>query len=164
MLDVSTTSLGILLTPLAIAKTVHVIALIIWIGGMFFAHLCLRPVATQLLEPSIRAQFWVQVFTRFFFWVWIAVALLFISGLVIIHLYGGMGGARPHIHLMLGLGVVMAMIFTHIFFAPYRRLRHAVAQQNIEQAIQMLTQIRWLMTFNLSLGLITVVIVMIGRG
>jgi len=164
MFDLSATNLGTLFNPLAILKTVHIIAVIVWVGGMFFAHLCLRPVITQLLDPLARTQLWVQVFARFFFWVWIAIGVLLITGIWIIHLYGGMGVARQHIHLMLGVGVLMMMVFTHIFFAPYRRLRQAVAQQNVERAIHFLTQIRWLVTLNLTLGLITVVIAMIGKG
>lgn len=38
--------------PLAI--TLHVLSAVVWVGGMFFAWMALRPVAASLLEPPPR--------------------------------------------------------------------------------------------------------------
>ena len=36
---------------MAIAIPLHLLAAVIWVGGMFFAYMALRPVAASLLEP-----------------------------------------------------------------------------------------------------------------
>ncbi|MGN5479437.1 hypothetical protein ACTMU2_28655 [Cupriavidus basilensis] len=55
---------------LPILLFLHVTAAVVWVGGMFFAYLCLRPVAGQVLDPPSRLQLWRGVFDRFFRWVW----------------------------------------------------------------------------------------------
>ena len=54
-----------------LAITLHLLAAVIWVGGMFFAYMALRP-ATGSLEPSIRLTLWSQTLKRFFPWVWIS--------------------------------------------------------------------------------------------
>ena len=36
----------------------HVAGIVIWVGGMFFAWMCLRPVAATQLEPPVRLMLW----------------------------------------------------------------------------------------------------------
>ena len=63
-----------------IAISLHVLAAVIWVGGMFFAYMALRPVAAKLLEPAVRLSLWVRTLTRFFIWVWLAVIIVPVSG------------------------------------------------------------------------------------
>ena len=72
--------------PFALAYTLHVLAALVWVGGMFFAWMVLRPAAMVALEGPARLKLWAQVFPRFFVWVWIAVVLLPISGIGLLHL------------------------------------------------------------------------------
>jgi len=74
-----------------------------------------------------------------------------------------MGKVGVHIHLMVGLGMVMAMVFGHIFFAPYRRFKQAVAKEDFTEASRRLKQIRLMMTINLVLGLLVTVIAVTGK-
>ena len=142
----------------------HTLAAIVWVGGMFFAHFALRPVVAGLLEPPLRLQLWYQVFTRFFFWVWVAVLLLLATGLwMIIMVFGGMAQAKLHIHLMLLSGLVMMALFSYLYFAPYRKMRQAVSEQNWTAAAQQQGRIRLIVMINLSLGLLTSVIAVGGR-
>ena len=39
---------------MAFAIFLHVLAVVIWVGGMYFAHQMLRPVAADLLAPPQR--------------------------------------------------------------------------------------------------------------
>ena len=150
--------------PMAIAITLHLLAVVIWVGGMFFAYMALRPVAATLLEPPLRMPLWVQTFARFFPWVWTAVILLPATGYwMILNVFGGFAGASLYIHLMQGLGWAMIAIFLHVFFAPYRRLRRAVAAQDFPAAGKALGQIRQLIGLNLVLGLTTIVVTSAGR-
>ena len=72
--------------------------------------------------------------------------------------FGGMGGAGPHIHIMLGLGLVMMAIFLHVFFAPYGRLKRAVAAEDWTAGAKSLAQIRMLVGINTILGVLTVAV------
>ena len=77
--------------------------------------------------------------------------------------YGGMAGVRPYIHLMLTIGVVMMLIFAHLYFAPFKRLKLAVQNQDWTEGGKRLGQIRKIVGLNLSLGLIVVIVAAAGR-
>lgn len=139
----------------------HVLATVVWVGGMFFAYLCLRPVAAAMLEPPQRLGMWNGVFGRFFPWVWLSVILLLASGHGIIQQMGGMAGLPVHIHVMLGLGYVMAAIFVYLYFLPYPRLRRAVAEQDWKAGGAALNRIRMLVGTNLTLGLANIILVFV---
>ena len=146
------------------ALMLHVLAAAIWVGGMFFAYMVLRPVAAELLEPPQRLSLWVRVFAGFFPWVWFAVVTLLLSGYGMLFLFfGGMAGAPLYVHLMQGIGLVMMLIFGHVFFAPFRRLKRAVHDQDWQTGGKQLAQIRRLVGANLSLGLLTIALAAGGR-
>lgn len=149
---------------MAIAMLLHILAAVIWVGGMFFAYMALRPVAASLLEPPIRLSLWSQVFQKFFPWVWASIIILFATGLwLIFSVFGGMAAIGVHIHLMLTLGLVMTLLFMHIFFSPYKKLNSAVASQEWKTAGEALNSIRKLIAINLSLGLIVISVAATGR-
>jgi uncharacterized membrane protein len=140
-----------------LAITLHLLAAVIWVGGMFFAYMALRP-AASFLEPSLRLPLWSQTFRRFFPWVWVSVITLLASGFWLIKQYGGMGEVGPHVHIMLLLGIIMILMFLHVFFAPHKKLGRAVESQDWETGAKALNQIRLLISINLLLGLIVTVI------
>ena len=140
----------------------HVLSVVVWVGGMFFAYMALRPVAASVLEPPQRLALWAGVFGKFFPWVWLSVALILLTGLHMLMVFGGL--AAPHYAMtMLVLGVVMMAIFAHVFFAPYGRLKRAVAAQDWKAGGAALGQIRRLIGINLSMGLLTISVVFLGR-
>lgn len=148
--------------PLAIS--LHVLSAVIWVGGMFFAYMVLRPIAAIQFEPPQRLTLWSNVFSTFFPWVWASVVLLIGTGFWLIsNKFGGMKNLGAHIHIMMSMGIIMALIFMHIFFAPKRRLTQAVTDHNWEQAGASLAQIRMLIGINLIFGLAVVVIATGGR-
>ena len=142
-----------------IAKFLHILGFTVWIGGMFFAYMALRPVAALRLEPSQRLPLWEGVFEKFFAWVWLSVALILGSGLYMMMLIG-----RPPLHVsaMMGIGIIMMLIFAHVFFAPYKRLRRAVTAQNWPAGGAALGQIRKMVGLNLILGLVTIAVGSLG--
>ena len=142
----------------------HVLSVVIWVGGMFFAYMCLRPIAASQLEPPVRLQLWVGVFGKFFPYVWLAVILLPLTGyLMISNIFNGMANAPLYVHLMNGTGSLMIFIYLHVFFAPYQRLKRAVAAQDWPAGGKALAQIRMLIGINMSLGLLTALIASGGR-
>ncbi|MCB1784660.1 MAG: CopD family protein [Chromatiaceae bacterium] len=146
------------------AVLLHVIAVVIWVGGMFFAYMALRPVAASLLEPPQRLPLWVGVFGRFFPWVWVSIGVILATGLwMIFAVLGGMGAVALYVHAMFGLGLLMMLIFLHVFFAPYGRLKRAVAAQDWPAGGKALAQIRMLVGINTLIGLLTIAVGAGGR-
>jgi len=97
----------------------HVVAAVVWVGGMFFAYMVLRQSAGPL-EPAVRLALWHRVFRRFFPWVWASIVLLLLSGYGMIFLYlGGFAGAGLHVYVMQGTGILMMLLFLHLFFGPW---------------------------------------------
>jgi uncharacterized membrane protein len=140
----------------------HLLGIVVWVGGMFFAYMALRPVAASVLEPPQRLTLWAGVFDKFFPWVWVSVVLILLTGLHMLMVLGGL--AAPHYVLaMLGLGLAMMLIYAYIFLSPYRKLKHAVGEQNWKAGGAALGQIRQLIGINLSLGLLTIALVFLGR-
>jgi uncharacterized membrane protein len=147
-----------------LAITLHLLAVVVWVGGMFFAYVALRPVAATLLEPPQRMPLWSLTFARFFPWVWAAVILLPVTGYwMILNVFGGFGGLALYIHIMQGVGILMMLIFLHVFFAPYRRLKQAVAASDFAAAGKHLALIRKLIGLNLILGMALIVVASSGR-
>ena len=149
---------------MGLAVPLHLLAVVIWVGGMFFAYLVLRPVAAAQLEPPQRLPLWAGVFGRFFPWVWVCIATILATGLwMIFAVFGGMGAVGLYVHAMLGLGILMMLIFMHVFFAPYGRLKRAVAAQDWPAGGKALAQIRLLVGINTLIGLLTIAIAAGGR-
>ena len=146
----------------SILKFLHLAGVVIWVGGMFFAWMCLRPVAAANLEPPARLKLWAGVFARFFPWVWGSVLAILLSGTWIL-LATGFKQSPPHWHVMLLLGVVMSAIFVYVVAVPYSRLRIAVAGQNWADGGKALGQIRQLIGTNLILGSSTMAVATLGR-
>jgi uncharacterized membrane protein len=147
---------------MATALTLHLLAAIIWVGGMFFAYVCLRPVAAVALAPAERLTLWRGVFERFFKWVWLVIAVL-ISGHSMIYFYGGFGVVGKHVHLMLAVGYLMILLFGHLYFAPFKRLKQHVDDKNWPEAGAQLNHIRKIVAINLTLGLVTAAIASGGK-
>jgi len=150
--------------PSYILLALHLLSAVVWVGGMFFAYMALRPAAAEQLEPPQRLKLWVGVFSRFFPFVWIAVVLLLSTGyMMTFTFYQGFEQAPKYIHIMNGLGIIMVLLYMHVFFAPYKRLKQAVANEDWPTGGKKLAQIRLLIAINLSLGLIVVIAASAGR-
>lgn len=145
-----------------IAVFFHVLGVVVWVGGMFFAYMALRPAAAQLLEPPQRLALWQETLRRFFNWVWLAVALVLASGLWMLLRMGGFAGAPAYVYIMLLLGLVMIVIFAHVFFAPFKRLTANVAAKDWKAAGAALNEIRKRVALNLALGLLTITVATAG--
>jgi uncharacterized membrane protein len=148
---------------ITIALALHLTAALVWVGGMFFAIMVLRLAAGEL-EPPIRAPLWGRVFAKFFPWVWVAVITLPLTGYwMVYNVWGGFAALPIHGHFMHGLGLIMIAVYLHLWFAPYKRFRAALAGGDIPAAGANLNQIRILVTVNLLIGLANSVIGSTGR-
>ena len=143
-------------------KFLHLGAGIVWLGGMALVILALRPVAIQLLQAPERLRLMSDVLSRFFFMVWISIALILASGFWMLSI-AGMKLAPTGWHAMSALGLLMCLIFAHIWFAPFRRLKAAVANTDWPAAGKALGQIHPLVLANFALGWLAVLAVIVWR-
>jgi len=147
------------MTPFGIVYTLHVLAALVWVGGMFFAWMVLRPAAMTALEGPARLKLWVEVFQGFFRWVWIAVVLLPVSGVGMLHMhFNGFEAAPRYVQVMMGLYVVMTALFIRIQALMLPELRTAVQAQDWPTGAAVLGRIRRLVGINLLVGLVVVAI------
>ncbi|MEX0614308.1 MAG: CopD family protein [Methylophaga sp.] len=151
---------------MGIAVSLHLLASVIWVGGLFFAFMFLRPAAATMLTPEQRLPLWQNIFSRFFPWIWASIITLVITGTAMIVMlggFGGMDGVGTHVHIMLLLGILMILLFMHVFFNPYRKLKWAVAEHDWITAADALDKIRKFVRANMILGLVIIVIGSSGR-
>ncbi len=143
------------MTLYGVLKAVHVLGAVLWVGGMFFAYVVLRP-GLQVLDPSQRMSLHAQVFKRFFLVVWHAMPLLILTGFIMLFgFYGGMAHVDWNIHVMLLLGLIMGAVFVAIVFGPYRTFTRSTDGAAMAAAAD---NIRKMIGLNLVLGLITVIV------
>jgi uncharacterized membrane protein len=148
----------------AILKTVHVLSIIVWIGGMVFAHFFLRPAVAQL-EPPVRLKLMHDVLGRFFQAVFVASLLTLASGVWMLGRVakqvvqsGGSFDMPLAWTIMAVLGIAMVAIFMHIRFALYKKLGRVVAASEWTAGGVVLAQIRTWVSINLILGVLTVLV------
>jgi uncharacterized membrane protein len=131
---------------------VHLLSAVIWVGGMFYTLVVLRP-ALSLLDAGPRLQVQMQTLKKLFFYIWHAMPLMILTGWAMVVLaWGGFASLPWSINAMQGLGILMALIFAYTFFDPWQRLRRAV-----RPGPELITRIRNLLTLNIALGAVTIV-------
>ena len=152
----------------AVLKSVHLLALVVWIGGMFFTLFCLRP-ALAMLEGPLRLRLMSEVLRRFFGVVVVAAVLVLLSGLWLL-LSAARSGSASGIgfnmpldwHAMVVGGVVMIAVFGHIRLNLFKRLQRAVQAQDAAAGAVALSHIRSWVMVNLVLGVLIVVVMRLG--
>ncbi len=143
-------------------KLIHVLSIVLWIGGMFFAHAFLRP-SVQFLEPPLRIRLMHDVLKRFFAVVLVVAVLVLATGLWMIgrvakeSVQAGLSFNMPlGWTVMATLGILMVVIFGHIRFALFKRLTRAVSASDWPAGGAALASIRIWVGVNLILGVATI--------
>ncbi len=151
----------------ATLKAIHVLSIVVWVGGMVFAHFFLRPAVAQL-EPAVRLRLMHDVLGRFFKAVLVASLLTLGSGVWMLGrvakqvVQSGASFEMPLAWtLMAVLGTAMVAIFMHIRFALYSRLGRALAATDWSAGQAALAQIRRWVLVNLSLGVLVTVVTLL---
>ena len=157
----------------AVMLFLHVLAVVVWVGGMFLMHFAVRPVAVAQLPPAQRLPLLADILGRFFGWVALAVLVVLATGVAMIVGIGASAGtgafgeglrlAHPSVHLMFAVGLVMSLIFVFIRLAPFVRMRAALGAQQLPVAAGHLDLIRRLVATNLVLGIVTIGVATVGR-
>ena len=152
------------------AKILHLIAGIVWMGGMTFMLLALRPAALASLDAQPRALLMAEVWRRFYALVLLAIILLFATGT---HMYTttfraaklatGQGSVPLGWNVMLVLGLSMMLIFGHIYFAGFKKYRRAVAAGEWPVAAKAAGLMHTMTLVNFTLGWLAILAVRLVR-
>ena len=143
----------------AVLKTAHLLSIVVWVGGMFFAHVCLRPAVARLDAP-LRLRLLHDVFSRFFVVVAVAALVALVSGFWMTSLAAASGFRMPwHWSAMAAVGVVMVVVFGVIRFMLFPGLARAVAGEDWPAARSAVVKIRQAVLMNLVLGMATIAVV-----
>ena len=152
----------------SILKLAHLLSIIVWIGGMVFAHFFLRP-AVAAMEVPQRVRLMHDVLGRFFKAVLYAAGLTLVSGLWMIARVakqtvqaGGSFQMPVEWTVMAALGIVMVLIFGHIRFALYKKLDRAVIAADWVEGGAALASIKLWVGINIALGVLIVGITLLG--
>lgn len=146
----------------AAAIALHSIAAAVWVGGMFFMLVVLRP-SLQVLEPASRLPMMATTTRKFFPWVWMAIVVLMLTGYWLIGAFGGFSAVPVYVHIMHLLAWIMAALFAFMYFVPNKAFRRAVDANDNEQAAKSLNTVRLIVTVNFVLGLVMFTVVTGGR-
>ena len=149
-----------------IHKLIHLIAAILWMGGMAFMLLALRPAAIAVLQPPERLQLMGAVMRRFFAVVGVSIAALLATGSPMYTTVfraaretTGQGSVPLGWNLMAGIGLLMMLVFGHLFFVGYARFKRAAAAKDWPLAGKAALLVHRLVVLNFVLGWIAIVCV-----
>ncbi len=152
----------------AALKSIHLLSIIVWLGGMVFAHFFLRPAVASLAPPQ-RLRLMHEVLRRFFQAVLLSSGLAVLSGAWMLgrsERQSMLWGAHLNLPLewlvMAVLGALMLVIFLFIRFALFTRLTRAVAGADWPAGADLLARIRRWVAVNLCLGTVIVIVTLAG--
>ncbi len=134
---------------------IHLLGVVVWLGGMFFAVLCLRP-SLPTLPAANRPTLMADALGRFFNYVAVAILAIWLSGFQLLAPVG-MKHAPAGWHLMIGAALLMTLVFLFIRLVIYPGVRRSIEQGELPAAAAGLNRIRWLVVINLALGVLALI-------
>lgn len=135
-------------------KFLHVLSIVVWIGGMIFAHFFLRP-SLAILEPSQRVLLMHATLKRFFAAVLATSVIAWASGMAMMAM-AGKGSMPTDWTVMAALGTLMLGIFFHIRLVLFVRMSERVEKSDLPGAGEYLAKIRQWVFVNLCIGLLII--------
>ena len=151
-------------------KAIHLLAVIAWLGGMFFMLMCLRPAVHEVLDPPPRIRLMHATLRRFLRIVGFAVLAILLSGAAMIAMAwrdraaAGLAFNMPlDWYAMVALFFVMLAVYLHVRLPLFSRVARGLAAERWPEAGAALVAIRWEVAINLVLGIFIVVLVRLGN-
>jgi uncharacterized membrane protein len=142
---------------IAIARALHLVGIVVWVGGMFFAQVALRPALPALAAPQ-RLALMAATLGRFLAATALAVVAVLGSGAWLVASLGGTAAMGAAVHAMMGLGAAMTLVYMYVAVSPFRALRAAVAVADWPAGAVAMGRVRAAIWLNLALGLVVVVL------
>ena len=152
----------------AILRSIHLLGVIAWVGGMFFMVACLRPAAATLEAPQ-RVVLMRAALRRFLDVAGVAALLVLASGASMIAMTtrtearAGVGVTLAIDSIvMAALGLLMVVVYIYVRLVPWRGLQRAADAQAWPDAAAALARIRTLVVLNVVLAVAIVVVTRLG--
>jgi len=146
-----------------VVSTLHDLAAVVWVGGMFFAHMVLRP-ALMEEQPGVRLGVWSRVLPRFFSWVWLSIFIMHSTGYYMVYMdFGSFEAAGLHVEIMHALAWVMTILFAYLYFKPFAAFKADDDADDFTHGFAHLAAIRRIVTINLGLGILIIICGVSGR-
>ncbi|MCY0886142.1 MAG: CopD family protein [Firmicutes bacterium] len=135
------------------ASFLHVLAVVLWIGGVFFLDLILVPrLAGYVRAADERARLLFSLFRVFFAWVWVAGLVLVVTGYGMVWVLGGLRALNGARWTMVVVGTLMVLLALYIYFGPYWRMGRALTRSDWEEAGRAAARVRLFSGMNLVLA------------
>jgi len=148
---------------MTIAFPLHVLAVLVFVGGLFSAVIVSHPLARGLNTDAASVA-WRQALSRVFTWAWVSLLLIVATGVVMVSLkFGGFSGVPPIHRANMAIGIPAMVLFGYTFFGPWQRYRRTIARGDLPAARWALSRVRVLMSVILGLGLLASVVSAVGR-
>jgi uncharacterized membrane protein len=146
-----------------VGLALHIVSVIIWIGGLFLAFVALKP-GMLPIDAEARLAVWQHGFGRFLPWSWLCVVTLLLSGFAMVFLgFSGLTALPAHVRAMMALGVLTAGLYAYLLFLPWRGFRHAMLKFDWPTAETKIAQVRRVMGVTLVIGLAAAIVGAAGR-
>ena len=141
-----------------LVTAIHLLCVVLWVGGMAFLLLTLRPSASAI-DPSARLVLQGAVFRRFFRTIWQVMPMAIVSGLLLLILLYSHQKMPWEVMVMQTGGVLMAAIFIGMVLVPNKRFQAKLAAgtATAEDAVPV-RRLIWL-----SLGIGTIVLICVAN-
>ena len=138
-----------------LSNTLHTLAAVIWVGGMFFAYVALRPAMSGLPKEEALA-LWRRTLQTFLRWVLVMVVVLWATGIYqMFFVLSGFGAGGIHVDTMFTTALVMTILFFWLNHGPFRKFKLAADSRDFDTAGQVIQTVRKIVATNLVLGIIT---------
>jgi uncharacterized membrane protein len=147
--------------------TIHVLAAMLWLGGMFFLAVVGAPVLRSVEPPALRAQLFRELGLRFRTAGWIAIAVLVVTGIINLHYRGLLsarvweGGAFWHTPMGHALAWKLGAVTVMIVVSAIHDLIHGPAASRLKpgspEALRARRRAALLARINAILGLVIVI-------
>jgi len=138
----------------------HILAAVIWIGGMLFLSLIAAPVLRRVDSPLVRQDLFRAMAQRFRRLVWICIVVLIPTGIVNVLYYGNTAASSPYmkvLHIKLGLVVFLVIMGMLHDFVIGPRAGRAMARDGLLPTgtdLLIVALAPWIGRFNLLLGIV----------
>jgi uncharacterized membrane protein len=140
----------------------HVLAVVVWVGGMAFALFVLRP-GLAALPPPQRIGVLARVFARFLPVVGVAILVIVASGGAMLMELPGLRGQGWGLHVMTGVGAVMIVVYAVLWLRLNPRLQAAATAADWPAAAAVAESMRRGVLLNLVLGVVVILAAIVGR-
>ena len=140
-----------------IARAIHVVFVVLWIGGVGFVTTVLLPAIRSLKAPGERMAFFHAIERRFFWQARISTALVGLTGLYLLARLDFWDRFRYGTYWWMHAMVAMWLLFTVILFVAEPLIEHRWLFARVElEPEARFTLMEWLHRFLLIVSLITV--------